>query len=133
VLVVHYGQTRRAPTIEDLDGAGVRLAADGLGRDADRQVVCAVPVEVAGREAPSKVFTVGRNSKDSGYVLVPALIADVRQPRSAAVQDVDCAGGESSDVVARDPDREISISVGVEVSYGECLTEAIVLRVYTFD
>ena len=64
-LVARGGEAGRRP-VEHVDRAGVRDASDVLAGHADRQVVEAVAVEVAGRKGTAECVTGLRGASDAG-------------------------------------------------------------------
>src|SRR5262249_45026005 len=90
-LVAGRGETR-GTAVQDVHEARIITERQVFARDADRQVVLAVAVEVAGRQARAEVVATLRSPRDVGTGLVPALTAGPLQAAAGAVQDGHRAG-----------------------------------------
>src|SRR4051794_33136823 len=103
---------------EDLTGVRVRRPAAHVVvvRDPYGDIVVAIAVEVAARECGAELVALVRAARNVRAGERPTLAAGRPQPRGAAVQDLDRAGGGfATDARSRDTDREVAITVGVEV------------------
>ena len=103
--------------VEDVDRARDAGAAHALVRDADRQIVAAVAVEVARGQGVAEVVEGLAAVEDTGAVLAPERVSGPREAIGAAVEHVDRAGAvDAADVLTGDADRQIGAAVAVEVA-----------------